>query len=966
MYKRSITKLLPVLIALLSCFATGIALAATTLDESFAPVLATPGAITKIAPLPDGRIVIIGAFTSISGVPRSKIARLNVDGSVDGAFQMTGDIQVNRIDSVAVQSDGKILVGGQLTYYGQTASKNYLFRLNTDGSWDTTFDAGGYVYADSATYGLNGSVTTITVQSDGKILVGGEFSAPTKGIARLNSDGSRDTGFTPGAGADGAVTQIARQSNGSIVIGGSFNTVDGSAKRGIARLNSSGVLDSSAFGSGVYGGDLLALAVQADDKILIGGTFFQLNGAEVPKLVRLHADGTLDSSFTQLVTSSNESTAPAAGYFQAITSILALPDRIIVGGWHSFIIFNGNPTDHAARIFILQQPTGQFLNSITFKGKPTDVWALAKRSDGSVMAGGSFTQLDENSPTSYPGLCRLTGEYNQPDASFRPIVGSQGDVRSLALQPDGKIIAGGDFYLAEGVTRNGIARFNSNNALDTTLLSPVIAGGTVQDVLLRSDGKLVMGGSFYSIENQDYRDVALLSSTGSMEASSYVGGVTALAWYPGGKVLAAMFHSPGIRRLNPDLTIEDSATFNPGAGISNEIRSDGEMDRVNAMAVQTDGKILVGGSFYSFSNTIRQNIVRLNGDGSLDTSFSSPVFTISSFRSEIFSIALQADGKILLAGRFSTVNGVATPTIVRLNQDGTVDTTFVTPFGDQGSTAYEVSVQTDGAILVGGNIQILEDNAIYNNLVRLNRTGSRDTGFSTSITGAVKSILITQATSGNARILVGGTITDVDGAPRFGLARYLISGLQSLLTIEKVGSGSVTADTGTLTWNGSSGAALYDAATVVTLTASAPSGSTFNGWSGAGCSGTGSCTVSMSAATHVVAIFIATNHTITATTSGSGGGSVHSDPGGISCTGSGSGCSASFPAGSTLDLLATPDNTSLFTGWSGACSGTGACQLIVSGPASVTADFTSMPPVRITTATYEILREEMTRFNTAN
>jgi uncharacterized delta-60 repeat protein len=932
--------------------AVSVVFASTTLDATFKPVFLTPGSVTGIAPLPNGQVLIIGSFSTVNGVARKNVARLNADGSVDATFRMTTDIALNGISAVAVQGDGKVLIGGDLTYYEATESQGYLFRLNTDGSRDTTFKAGGYIYGNpGSTYGLNGPVRAIAVDGSGKILIGGAFSSPGNNIARLNSDGSADSTFNPGTGADGTVTSIARQSTGDIIIGGAFGTVSGTAKGGIARLGANGVLDTGAFGAGVSGGSLLAMAVQADDKILIGGTFSSFNNAAVPKMVRLTAAGALDSGFTQLVPQPFGPSLAAAGFFQAITSILSLQDKIIVGGWYPGAIVNNYPTDHNAMIYVLQLGNGAFYSMVNFKGQPTDLLALTRRSDGLAVAGGSFTQLDDGTDVYYPGLCLLSGTYYQPDPAFKPIVGGQADIRAVALQADGSIVAGGDFYLVGGTAKNGVARLNATGILDATLTTPATSGGVVTGVLVRDDGKLIMGGSFNNIAGQLYKDVALLSSTGVLEASAYVGGVKALAWYPGGKFLAATSYSPGIRRLNADLTIENAATFNPGTGVSNIVQPDGELDRVNAVAVQTDGKILAGGSFSSFNNTPIQNIVRLNADGSLDAGFSPLAFTVYNFRSEVFSIALQADGKILLAGRFSTVGGVSAPGVVRLNPNGTVDATFSSPLPDSGLTAYKVYAQGDGKVLVGGDIQIVEGNNVYNSLVRLNPDGSRDTTFNSSITGAVKSILVAQALPKGGQLLVGGPIGAVDNTPRQGLARYLMPDLQYLLTVSKAGTGGgvVTADSGTISWSGNNGAASYDIGKQVILTAAAATGSTFTGWSGGGCSGSGTCTVTMTDAKNVSATFTLNRYTLKVITTDTGAGTVTAGKGGIACaSGSAANCSAVFPYNTSVDLYATPSWYSLFGGWTdNGCSGKGACTVVMDSPRNVTAAFTRNLTVRL-------------------
>jgi PASTA domain/Divergent InlB B-repeat domain len=136
----------------------------------------------------------------------------------------------------------------------------------------------------------------------------------------------------------------------------------------------------------------------------------------------------------------------------------------------------------------------------------------------------------------------------------------------------------------------------------------------------------------------------------------------------------------------------------------------------------------------------------------------------------------------------------------------------------------------------------------------------------------------------------------------------------------------------------------YASGTQVTLTATAASGSTFAGWSGAGCSGTGSCTVTMSASESVTATFNAMTPTYTLTVSpgGKGSGAVTSSPAGIDC---GTTCSHGYLGGTSVTLRAVAASNSTFSGWSGACTGTGECTVTMSSPHSVTASFAQKPVV---------------------
>jgi uncharacterized delta-60 repeat protein len=177
-----------------------------------------------------------------------------------------------------VQADGKILVGGYFTMLGGVA-RSRIGRLNSDGTLDTTFNPGA-----------NDTVLALALQADGKILVGGVFTTlggeARSRIGRLNSDGSLDADFDPGA--DGNVYTLAVQADGKIVVGGGFTTLGGSTRIGIGRLNTDGSLDAD-FDPGADSG-VITLALQADGKIVVGGYFTTLGGQTRNYIGRLSAD----------------------------------------------------------------------------------------------------------------------------------------------------------------------------------------------------------------------------------------------------------------------------------------------------------------------------------------------------------------------------------------------------------------------------------------------------------------------------------------------------------------------------------------------------------------------------------------------------------------------------------------------------------------------------------------------------
>jgi uncharacterized delta-60 repeat protein len=738
-------------------------------DQAFRPVFASPGKIRGILPLEHGKAVVWGDLTTINGAPQSQIAVINANGSVDTSFNLSTEIFTTRIDAAALAPDGKIYIGGLLSWVNSAKGhfQYHMFRLNADGSVDGSFDAGGYDMNASVLYGLDGRVTAIHGDPSGKVLVGGDFQAPYASIARLNSDGSVDNTFNPGSGANGVVTLIARQSGGQIIIGGEFTSVNGTQQNHLARLGSGGTLDSAYFGSGISGDSLCSvsnafssLVVGEDDSVYIGGTFSTIKGVARPMLAHLLANGSVDSSFHP-----NVNGYDIGGYFENIESLALANNVLMVGGWGASVCMNGHPAGHAAKLFLMDKSSGAFQNFRGFAGSPTDLFALAVRSDGLALAGGSFTVTDEPLPSYYGGLFAINPATAVINTGFISMVGGQASVRSIALQGDGKIVAAGSYYRVNGTLRKGMARISPDGSLDASF-NP--AGGPPVMMAMRSDGKLAFAGA-YGQNDLDNTDLLLLDSDGAVLSSGSIGTATSLLFQEDNKLIATIMNPPGIRRLQADLTEDSAFSANVGSGISNSVRPDGLVDWISTAALQ-DGKILVGGSFTSFSGQIVQNLVRLNADGSFDSTFTSATYSLPGIRSEVNAIVVQPNGKILVAGSFATINGAACNSIIRLEANGAIDPTFPTLTEINASHIYALALQQDGKILVGGDLQVFDGQNIYNNFIRLNEDGARDTAFNANVRGVVYQII----PSGVGVIYLAGSFDQVDGIPFQGLARYIV------------------------------------------------------------------------------------------------------------------------------------------------------------------------------------------------
>lgn len=308
------------------------------LDTSFAPQISRngtiPSTVRALLLQPDGKIVIGGDFTAVNGQPRSHLARLNPDGSLDGTFTTGADDEVY---SLLWLPENKILVGGIFSLLGGGAYPG-LGRLNLDGSLDESF----HTLPFDTDYV---EVSSIVRQPDGRLLIGGYFHK-TMGedvvysrIERLSADGVLENTFN--VEANGPVSSILVQGD-KIIIGGAFYTVNAQAKLGLARLNTDGTLDDTFANADT--GWVFELLEQPDGKILVAGNLYSINGVPRDGIARLNADGSLDTDFDP------NRTCPVEMGSQPVYGLALQPNgKILVGGL--FDTFGCQPRTNLARIY---------------------------------------------------------------------------------------------------------------------------------------------------------------------------------------------------------------------------------------------------------------------------------------------------------------------------------------------------------------------------------------------------------------------------------------------------------------------------------------------------------------------------------------------------------------------------------------------------------------------------------------
>lgn len=646
-------------------------------------------AAAAVALQPDGKIIAAGSTVNTS--EQFALARYNVDGSLDAGFGIGGKLTTNspgfgsvRVSAVSLQPDGKIIAAG----YGFTSMNAdfALVRYNADGSLDSTFGTGGKVNTDF--FGRDDAVVGLALGAGGKILVAGRATKGTStsdddydfGIARYDNNGALDSSF----GSAGKVTtdfsskrdlphSMAVQLDGKIVVVGSCIDNGVFFNSALARYNTDGSLDFT-FGTGgkvitSLGGTIetYAVTVQPDNKIVTGSSYLGCT------LIRYNSDGSRDFSFR----SRGKTTTDFAGRSDQAFAVAVQPDgKIIVAG-------STETQPNVSVLAFARYNVGGDLDpsfgaggkaTAAFGGQGDIVFAIILQPDGKIVAGGRAASAGF-------GLIRLNSN-GSVDTSF----GSQGkvttqfpegpsEIRALALQPDGDIVAVGYTGPVPPAYKFALARYSSNGSLDPSF-------GT---------------GGRVTTDLTDKGDAA------------YAVGVQ-----PNGKIVVAgnaendnIFRIFGVARYNSDGSLD--AGFGKKGKITNDIL--GRVGEARALAIQPSGKVIVAG--YTESNNPFLNedfaLVRYNNDGSLDSTFGTGGFVVTDFYSRgdfINAIVLTPGGKIIAAGT-GTKNNNADFGLAAYKDDGSLDSSFgiggkvTTSFGIIAS-ATALALAPDGRIVAAG------------------------------------------------------------------------------------------------------------------------------------------------------------------------------------------------------------------------------------------------------------------------
>lgn len=801
-------------------------------DESFKPELKQGDVVRAMALGPEGKVILAGRLNSSDEEAGRPLIRLNADGQQDATFDCPVMIE-QEITALAVQPDGKILVAASDHYSGA----GFFGRFTATGERDVTFSAPANVRPQFA----------ILRQPDGKWIV--------DGLTRLEIDGALDPTFQAAVPAGFIATAAVLQPDGRVVLAGgpaaewdypwpALSTV-------ALRLNADGSCDSSFHCDCTVGHDPdveptgesvgpRCLALQPNGQILMGGVFTDVNGERRPSMIRLNSDGTLDASLRM-------QTAVCVGCDQipveGVDAILPLDDsQALVAGEFSDI--NGIRYGPVARVPL---GTGACAGVVAMQAAEQTVWETNEMAEVVVHRAGNLSrevrvnwhasapqymdraaerctdfwptngvvvfapgeasraieislfdneQVDGNRSVlirletsrdealiTDPSETRLVIQDNEfsgmagtiDDSFVWPFDKERAGASCFAVTPDSHVIVA----TVDTATRPRgfrIVRLNADGGLDAVLAGPV-EGGCYTLVHDPGSGAVIFGGSFVTVGGLPHTNLCRVMPDGTIDPGfsaqvgqhwSFIGAMHLLGTGEllVGGVLANVnppSHS-AIARLHVNGELDE--TFETG-GLTMEYPHYTLPGTVRAMAPQADGKILIIGEFNRAGTVPCTNIVRLNGNGSVDTSF---VYRPPSWGA-IDSLAVQPDQQILLGGNFNDPARGRRVAVLRLNPDGSVDPSFSS---EVQANPRNMSLQPDGRIFL-------------NATVRLSPDGSVDRGFFAPSADLYRWDINMTEVLPSGELLVAGQFTRWNGLPHCGLVRLRTADVPGLAAIEFTG-----------------------------------------------------------------------------------------------------------------------------------------------------------------------------------
>ena len=852
-----------------------------------------------------------GQYFEAGGTPRNCFGAFDATtGALTAWYPDAGDTCEGHALAIAGTD---VLVGGLFEQLGNVPALSF-----------GLVSAAGVTAAAQSSVGRNGvQVHAIARLSDGRLVVGGRFRAsgptPRANLLRVLADGTLDPAFDPGT--DDEVLALAAVGS-TIYAGGFFRRIAGTARAFAGAVDGNGAF--LPWTPPVTGG-VLALAT-APGKIYLAGE----PGAGASPLSTL---GRVDAS-----TGTPDSWNP--GVAMRVRAI-AIGARLYAGG--EFLEANGEARSRAAAFDLVTaavtpwapEPNGR-VRSIVVDG-------------ARVYLGGDFS-------LPRPALAAVDATTGALQA-WNP--GASGIVFSMSLGGTVLYTVGG-YLLGSTPPRNGLVAFDTLTDTGNVLAwNPAISGGA--STILAGPSAVYVGGLFTSLGGAARQGLGALPLSGAPSPPSRLA------------ILSINAGQPVLRDTNFAIVMQSQdAAGNPAAVAADTTLAFTVASGSGTLLAGVPCTLLAGQNTCSYTTqyNVAQGGVSVTASvasGDALTAATSGAFAVFGPSNVTFTLASTG---IFVNGATSatiTVTGASPTGTVTLRAGGTpvasctavalvagaatcpvsglaaglynVDATYsgdavnapaISPFdvsltvaplpllqvAKAGTGSGGVTSNT-GGIDCGATCQASFDPGTQVTLTATPAPGSVHTGWSGGGCSAAGACVVTMNTA------VGVT------------ARFELASVGLTVTISGPGAGTVSSTPAGLDC-GATCTVPFVGSTVVTLTATPSASSTFAGWAGEGCSGTGTCVVTMDTVRNVQAGFVVASRTLTVALAGTGSGRVDSADTGISC---GSDCTETYTHGTAVTLTPSAFVGSVFAGWSGACTGTGACVVTMDGGKSVTATF---------------------------
>lgn len=535
------------------------------------------------------------------------------------------------------------------------------------------------------------AISSLVNENGGKILVGGaNLNTGEAVLVRLLSNGSIDPSFQRPSQINRGVIKIIPTGAGGYLVASSSD-----ANRWLARISETGAYDSS-FDPGLQPENysILDMHMQPNGKVILAGSFTKVNNVPANRVIRLNANGSIDNSFSV-------GTGLGGSGFVTAYSVDVYENKILIAG--NFSSYNGVSVPGVVRL----NDNGSVDPSFTQSGVianifPTGVNVISAQPDGVFLIGLRMrSSVLEYVLTKFSHLGTLDTNFGEVRMPMDPLQTELGSIFFGVF--DSKFLVTAGFRNVSGVKRRGIALLDAGG-VPIQSFNPDLGGPAVVNCIAEQpDGKVLVGGDF--------------SHVNGVETRNFV-------------------------RLNPNGSVDQTFVSNLGSGFNR---------RVSAIKLSGNQKILVGGSFDALNGAPVSPLIRLNADGSIDTSFDSNI-TIVSVGLGVNAILTQNDGKIVAAGIFGHRTSGTISYLSRLLPNGALDQ--VVQLGDMPSFGFvnSVVVRENGDMLVAGYGFSPESG--YLKLITPNGAAARDLWQENSLTNQIRPFAIELLPGG--KILVGG------------------------------------------------------------------------------------------------------------------------------------------------------------------------------------------------------------------